>query len=62
MNIFIFINFFNKKSLINNHREDYALIFLIALLSTILIFTSNQLDLNEILINVISSSETQVLQ
>ena len=55
MNIFIFINFFNKRNLINNHREDYALIFLIALLSTILIFTSNQLDLNEILINVISS-------
>ena len=45
----------NKRNLINNHREDYALIFSIALLSTILIFTSNQFDLNEILINVISS-------
>ena len=55
MNIFIYINIFNKRNLINNHREDYALIFLITLLSAILFLTSKNLNLNEILINVISS-------
>ena len=55
LNIFLFFNIFNKKKLISNHQEDLFLISFIAILSLIIFFSLNNIDLSEVIINILSS-------
>lgn len=55
LNIFLFLNIFNKKKLINNHQEDLFLILFVTMISLILFFLLKSNSINEIVINILSS-------
>ena len=55
LNIFLFLNIFNKKKLIKNHQEDLFLILFVIMISLILFFLLKSNSINEIVINILSS-------
>jgi len=55
INIFILLNFFNPKKLINENQEDLLIIFFTLFITFILIITLNNPDNFNILIGVLSS-------
>jgi len=55
LNIFFFSNFFDKRKIINEHKEDLAIFFIFLLFSFILLISVKDLNLAEILISVLSS-------
>ena len=55
MNIFILLNIFNPRKLINENQEDLLIIFLTLLITFILIITLNNPDNFNILIGILSS-------
>ena len=55
LNIFLFLNIFDKKKLISYHQEDFFLVSFITILSLIIFFSIKDIDLSEVIINLISS-------
>ncbi len=54
-NIFFIYNIFSNKNFFKDHYEDFFLIFLAIILSLILLLSSNNLNLSEVLVSILSS-------
>ena len=55
LNLFFFLNVFNKNNLLTKYKEDIYLLFFAIIFSLILLFSIDSLTIYEILISVISS-------
>ncbi len=55
LNIFLLLNIFSKKKLINNHQEDLYIIIFIFILSLVMFYSLNNLSLSDVIINIVSS-------
>ena len=55
LNIFLIFNLFNKRKIINNHQEDIFFIIFISILSLIMFYSLDNINMSEIIINVITS-------
>ncbi len=55
LNIFLLFNIYKKQKIINDHQEDLFLITFISILSLIIFYSLNNMNLSEIIINIISS-------
>ena len=55
LNIFFLFNIYNKKKVLNNHQEDIFLIIFISILSLIMFYSLNGVNISDIIINIITS-------
>ena len=55
LNIFFFMNLFNKRKIINEHQDDIFIFFIFIICSLILLITNIDLDFSKIIIGVLSS-------
>ena len=55
LNIFLIFNLFNKKKIINNHQEDIFFLIFISILSLVMFYSLDNINMSEIIINVITS-------
>ncbi len=55
LNLFFFLNIFDKKKFLNYHQEDLFIITFAIILSLIIFFTLKDYNISEIIINIFSS-------